>query len=94
MPRNKSEAEPVLVRTLIDSSAGSQKLWKVGDEHIVTSKMEGGFVHGTYVFHANAGGRITSYAELDGSQKDDVPHEVAIAAYYVYTRQAHLLRPL
>ena len=48
----------------------------------------------TQVFHANATGSITSYAPLFGSKEADVPHEIAIAAYYVYTRQAHLLRPL
>ena len=93
MARNKSEAEPQLIEKW-GNSGHSQKLWKVGAEYIITSKVYSSLTVETQVFHANATGSITSYAPLFGSKEADVSHEIAIAAYYVYTRQAYLLRPL
>lgn len=93
MARNQSEAEPTLIDSWGSASNG-QKLWRVGNEYIVTSKVKSFLTVETKVFSANAKGQITSYEQLFGSKDADISHEVAIAAYYVYTRQSHLLRPL
>lgn len=90
MPRNKSEQEPVLEWECYHSTTRSQKLWRLGREYIITSKIDESLLQETSVFAADKMGAITSYDQLYGSQKGEWPHEMAIAAYYVYTRNPHL----
>jgi len=101
MARNRSEAEPRLVGSWVDLEDGEDigsKLWKVGRDYLITSKVKRGrgprLGPETLVFHADSKGQVLDYNALAGSQHCEASHEVAIAAFYVHTRQAHLLRPL
>jgi hypothetical protein len=70
----------------------TQKLWLVGPEYIVTSRIKR-YDYGweTMVFRGRPDGAITHWDPLPGSEKAKNRHEIAIARYWVYTRHPELL---
>lgn len=63
------------------STNKSQKLWKIGEEHVVTSAAVVMGKAETYVFHATADGEITDWGQLPGSYHGGLDHERAIAGH-------------
>lgn len=68
------------------SRTATQKLYRMsppheGHEHVVSSGVASAFDTGlpeTYLFGAEADGKVISYSELDGSFRGSVDHDEAI----------------
>ena len=63
------------------STGKTQKLWKVGDHHVVTSATNVMGEPETYVFPSDEKGNVTDWLELPGSYKGGLDHGEAICGY-------------
>lgn len=70
------------IREVYRDKCGHRKLWKVGDDFIMTSAFYT-TDHGleTFVFRAKPDGEIVDFEDLEGSFIGDLDHQRAIDGY-------------
>lgn len=66
-----------------NGATGEQRLYRLsppmdGVEFVVTSAVNNGWAHETYIFAAHESGAIVDWVELPGSYRGDTDHERAL----------------
>jgi hypothetical protein len=89
------------IKDIDDTKSGvAQKLWRLSrpieygweddadtTEYVVTSAAGWGVIYETYIFPADAAGKIIDWGELDGSFQGGLDHDLAIKGLCAWADQ-------